>query len=218
MSWPALGTDAVGRAASAERRHRRDRRAAGDSAPALGAASSPPAGRWASGRYQTSVGLAASERPTISASRGSMLDVSTSSATSGARRSRSTSAGISAGSSTTLTATLGAESRASQSSAVSVAPEAPARRRRLVGRRRRRGGRRRSGGAVHCPAPPASAPGVELQLGQDPDGGVLIGLLQGAEARDVELDRHVALDRDQLAARAARCRPARGAPRGSAWR
>jgi hypothetical protein len=69
--------------------------------------------------------------------------------------------------------------------------------RRLGGRRWRRAVRGRCRGTpLPCQLPRQAE---ELQLGQNPDGRLLIGLLQG-EAGDVELDRHVALDRDQLPA------------------
>ena len=69
----------------------------------IGAASSPPRGRWPNGRYQTSVGLAASESPISSALWGRSELVSVSKATSGAWRSRWASAGRSAGSSMMMT-------------------------------------------------------------------------------------------------------------------
>ena len=67
-----------------------------------GAARSPPRARCPKGRYHTSDGLAASDRPMRSASCGSSELVSVSTATSGAARSRATRSGMAAGSSTTM--------------------------------------------------------------------------------------------------------------------
>ena len=223
MLWAALGT--AGSVSSAPSGASAGSESGGRFRTGAGAASSPPTGRWPNGRYQTSVGLAASERPTSSASRGSSWTVSVSSATSGARAEpldqRRELGGIvdhgdrDRGRRVEGEPVVGGQRRAGgrrfgAASASSVAAAGEGRRRGAVARGRGSG----------CTALPRQLPrqGVELQLGQDPDRGLLIGLLQGADGADVELDRHVALDASPAPARAARCRPARAAPRGPAWR
>ena len=215
MLWPALGT-----AGSCEQRHERapaaESASGGRFLTGAGAASSPAGGRWPNGRYQTSVGLAASESPTSSASCGSSDD-----GLGVERHERRGAQPRDQGRQIVrivehgdLERRLARRARASRRRWPAAWPwrrrasasAAPAARRRAVGTASCAGGRgarparlrAADSGAAAPPCPPSRLrQREELELGQDPDQRLAVGLLQD-QVRDVELDRHVALDGDQL--------------------
>ena len=200
-----------------QRAPRRDRRAAGGSSPAPGRRARRAGGRWPNGRYQTSVGLAASERPTSSASWGSSELVSVSRPPAARRGAARPGPADRAGSSTTMTssgrlrverepvgggggkvAVAAAASAVRRSPAASAAEVAHVRDRsaRHGGAALRHRGPGVAAGGSPCPpsrrASEKNSSSVRIRISAVP-----IGLAQD-QVLDVELDRHVALDGDQL--------------------